>query len=519
MAGSNYSFVISSNFKPFSMEEMLVPFTAYKNAYEKAEEDYTQLSDKADMFSYLSETLPPESKARKIYEGYVDELHKQGESLANGLSMANRRALTSLKRRYSGEIGRLDKADTALQEEKKRRLALSTNDPSTLYANDNLSIDDFLDRKEPNIYSVSGQKLYERGVQIGASGSSRIYSNPQVQELTKQYNNIIQTYGYSPELIAQFRNNLAAIPEFQQSIKATLKEYGAEDNLTGVNYDRAMQSVINGVVNGITYKRADNVQQNPDYVTEHQKMQLEQDKKSMENKMMMYGMVKDKDGSWKYSLEADPAYQRQQQLVRLYADKDVPEGFYIDPADPSKPKKVPKGYKADPTSITGLVKDEDANGGSTSAKEKLDNVLLGLTYSNTKNPRAALKNPEGFEVEANGKRYTYKYIGALSPQDGGYVSGAFGTDVPNRGWGFTSASNVMNKWGNFAIDDVDETEKGKVRVLAENEVMSLVSDPVFYDAYKKILPEGITKDTDIQVVEVPNEWGSPRKGYAIAVRQ
>lgn len=486
MAGSNYSFVISSNFKPFSMEEMLVPFTAYKNAYEKAEEDYTQLSDKADMFSYLSETLPPESKARKIYEGYADELHKQGESLSNGLSMANRRALTSLKRRYSGEIGRLDKADTALQEEKKRRLALSTNDPSTLYANDNLSIDDFLDRKEPNTYSVSGQKLYERGVQIGASGSSRIYSNPQVQELTKQYNNIIQTYGYSPELIAQFRNNLAAIPEFQQSVKATLKEYGAEDNLTGVNYDRAMQSVINGVVNGITYKRADNVQQNPDYVTKYQKMQLDQQKESMENNMMIHGMVKDKDGNWKYSLEADPTYQRQQQLAGSAA------------------------------SISGL--DEDANGDNASARKKLDDALLGLTYSNTKRPRAALKNPEGFEVEANGKRYTYKYVGALSPQDGKYVSGAFGTGVPNRGWGFTSASNVMNKWGNFAIDDVDGTEQGKVRVLSENEVLALAGDTAFMEAYSS-LTKDLPDTADIQVVEVPNEWGSSRKGYAIAVRQ
>lgn len=306
----NFDFVINSSFKPFSMEEMLTPFVQYRDAFEKTEAAYTDLANKADAFKYLSESLPEGSKGRQIYEGYAGELTKQAEDLAaNGLSMANRRALTSLKRRYSGEIGRLDKADTALQEERKRRLTISSNDPTTLYANDNLSIDDFLDRKEPNTYSVSGQKLYERGVQIGASGSSRIYSNPQIQQLTEMYNNIIQTQGYSPELIARFRDNLATIPEFQKSVDATLKEYGATDNLTGVNYDRARQSVINGIVNGITYKKSDNVQQNPDYLTEYQKAGIAHQADSLALQAAGAGMKKVK-GQWVWDQDIDPSFQK-----------------------------------------------------------------------------------------------------------------------------------------------------------------------------------------------------------------
>lgn len=306
----NFDFVINSSFKPFSMEEMLTPFVQYRDAFEKTEAAYIDLAEKADAFKYLSESLPEGSKGRQIYEGYAGELTKQAEDLAaNGLSMANRRALTSLKRRYSGEIGRLDKADTALQEERKRRLTISSNDPTTLYANDNLSIDDFLDRKEPNTYSVSGQKLYERGVQIGASGSSRIYSNPQIQQLTEMYNNIIQTQGYSPELIAKFRDNLATIPEFQKSVDATLKEYGATDNLTGVNYDRARQSVINGIMNGITYKKSDNVQQNPDYITEAQKKDYALKEDSMNLQAAAAGYKKEND-KWVYDPKLDPAIQK-----------------------------------------------------------------------------------------------------------------------------------------------------------------------------------------------------------------
>jgi hypothetical protein len=57
---NNYSLVIGgSNFNPYqSLQEMLVPFTAYKDAYEKSEAAFEDLSDKSNKFKYLSETLP-----------------------------------------------------------------------------------------------------------------------------------------------------------------------------------------------------------------------------------------------------------------------------------------------------------------------------------------------------------------------------------------------------------------------------------------------------------------------------
>lgn len=271
---ANYSFVIDSSFKPFSMQEMLVPFQMYKDAFEKTEDAYMDLSQKADTFKYLSETLPEDSKARQIYEGYANGLAEQAEDLAqNGLSMANRRALTSYKRRYQGEIGRLSKADEALQKEIDRRTALSANDPTTLYATDNLSIDDFLDRKKPNDYSVSGDKLYQRGVQIGASDSSRIWSNPKVQNVNKYYQDFITTNGRSPEVLRAWRNDLMSIPELNDSLNSTLKEFGVTDNLKGINLERAKESVINGIINGSTYKRNDAIQQNLGVLTAAQQEQ------------------------------------------------------------------------------------------------------------------------------------------------------------------------------------------------------------------------------------------------------
>ena len=252
----DYSFVVSPSFNPFSMQEMLVPLSAYKDAFEKSEEQYDTLSQGADKFKYLSETLPEGSKARQIYEGYANDLRAQAEDLAhNGLTMGNRRALTSLKRRYQGEMGRILQADEAMREEKKLRQSLGAQDTSLLYANDNLNIDDFLDGKNPNLYRISGNELYTRGAAAGKAASSRIFSAGDAgSTLNGYYRDYVQKLGYSPETIRKFYNDMSTIPELQMAADAILEERGVSQNLSGYNLRRARQSVINGMIDGAVYQ-------------------------------------------------------------------------------------------------------------------------------------------------------------------------------------------------------------------------------------------------------------------------
>ena len=513
---ANYSFVINSSFKPFSMQEMLVPFQMYKDAFEKTEDAYMDLSQKADTFKYLSETLPEDSKARKIYEGYANGLAEQAEDLAqNGLSMANRRALTSYKRRYQGEIGRLNKADEALQEERKRRLALSSNDSSTLYANDNISIDDFLDNNKPNLYSVSGNDLYKRGLEIGASGSSRMYGDPKVSQVTDYYQDIFNTQGITPEAIAAFRRDLSTIPEFADAVTSTLKEKGVTDNLTGSNYERAKESVINGIVNGAIYKRNDSIQRDYSVMTASEaaadKRQREQNK--LEREKFNYMKQKDqREENFFYTHDANGNRTGYNTAV-LGDGENVPNGFYRDPKD-GQLKRTPKGYKPDASSPTGLVKD-DSSGSSSSKQEQYDNKLLALNSDD-------LANNKGFDVQANGNRYHYNYIGAIAAQNGGWVSGAIGDDVPHRGWGFTSSSNVMNSWGNFSAEGADGAGKKGMRVLSTSEMQTLLANnpELSNEIGKRIKAANVDPNSaDIQIIEVPNEKGNARKGYLIAVHQ
>lgn len=247
----NYSFVIDSSFNPYSFAELIQPFAIYKDAYEKAEAQYEDIASQ-DIFKYLND-LPEGSRSKEIYDNYVTELNRQSDDLSKrGLNMSNRRALLNLKKRYKSEIGRLEAANTALQEERKMRR--SNKDTSTLYANDNLNIDEFLDGATPNLYSVSGNELYTRGAAAGKAASSRVYSaGDEGSTLNGYYRKWVERNGYSKESMDAFRANAAAIPELQQAADAILAERGVLDNLTGSNLERARQSVLNGIIDGAVY--------------------------------------------------------------------------------------------------------------------------------------------------------------------------------------------------------------------------------------------------------------------------
>ena len=295
MRHSNFSYVIDSSFTPFTMQEMLVPFTAYKDAFEQSEAAYDDLRKRSDDFKYLSETLPEGSRARQIYEGYANDLNAQAEDFArNGLNMENRSALTNLRQRYQGEIGRLNKADEAYRKELELRRALSTKDSSMLYASDNLGIDDFLDNATPNLYNISGNELYSRGAAAGKAVSSRIYnSGDGGSTLGGYYRRWVETNGISPESMAAFRANASSIPELQKAADAILAERGVTDNLTGSNLERARQSVINGIIDGAVYQESVKPVRDENVLGVSDRIQLAQQGYEWKNGELIYNADKD----------------------------------------------------------------------------------------------------------------------------------------------------------------------------------------------------------------------------------
>lgn len=313
---ANYQFVVDSTFNPFNMQEMLVPFSAYKNEFEKSEAMYEDLSDRSDKFKYLSETLPEGSKSRQIYEGYANDLRTQAEDLAhNGLTMGNRRALTSLKRRFQGEMGRVLQADEAMREEKKLRRSMLAQDSSLLYANDNLNIDDFLDGNTPNLYSISGNELYTRGAAAGKAASSRVFSaGDGGSTLGGYFRDYVQKMGYNADTIKKFREDMSTIPELKMAADAILEERGVNQNLTGYNLRRARQSVIDGMIDGAIYQENHSPQRDLGVIDAATKEQLELSAASQ-------GMEK-VNGKWQYNSAIDPSYQKALAVAQVKAGRN-----------------------------------------------------------------------------------------------------------------------------------------------------------------------------------------------------
>ena len=499
---NNYDFVIDSTFNPFSMQELLTPFLSYKENFENTEAAYTDLTDKADKFKYLSETLPEGSQARKIYESYASELNKQATDLAqNGLSMGNRRALTNLKRRYQGEIGRLVAADTAMQEERKLKRQMNAKDSSMLYANDNLAIDDFLDGNTPNLYNISGTELYTRGAAAGKSASARVYqAGDEGSTLGGYYRKWVERNGYSKESMDAFRANAAAIPELQQAADAILAERGVTENLTGNNLERARQSVLNGIIDGAVY--AESV-------------------KPVRDAGVMSASERDASArGWAANTRA----QQQMELSALQSGYKRENGkWVIDEEGLKKRAEVmgigsynPNDWEMGPD---GKPKRKARTSTAQASEQKAENSkqkeLLKLD-------KGALAHNEGFDVLFGNDRHHYNYIGAISKHGDKWYHGAIGDDNPGhnwlRGWGFGSTSNVENAWGNFSAEGSDA---GDMRVLSPDEMLRLVSSDseLLQAIQERAQAMGVDPNTaDIQLIEVPNEkGGGGQKGYLIAV--
>lgn len=274
-SSGNFGFVIDSSFQPFTLQDYLAPGLIYKEAFEKAEEAYNELSQKADVFRDLSSSLPEDSKARKIYEGYAGNLRAQAEDLAqNGLTLGNRGALSSLKRRYSGEIGRLERANEALKKAQETREALMASGKDMIYAVDNFNIDDFLDGKRPDMFAVNSDELYARGAAAGKAASSRVFSvNGEEQTLGGYYLDYVQKKGYSKEQINAFLKDPNAIPELRDIADNIIKER-IGTRLTGANLERARQSIINGIVDGAIYEELHSPQKNLGKLSAYESAQI-----------------------------------------------------------------------------------------------------------------------------------------------------------------------------------------------------------------------------------------------------
>lgn len=319
------AYVIESSYKPFSFQELATPYMLYKDAYDKQEANLEALYDKASAFSDL-EDLPEDSKARKIYDNYMNTLNAANKDFAsNGLTMSNRGMYNDIRKRYQGEIGRLAQAKTKVEDINKQRMALRMQGKGMIYSKDNIDIDDMLGKDKPNMFGISTDYLYSLGSKAGAASSSRIWSNPEIKSTANKWFLLSsQANGYSPEMLAKMRDDFMAIPEFKKQVENAMKANGVTDNLTGDKYTQAVLNYANGFIDSCTYKRNDSFQHDPSIEFNERVREFNVNKDMQEKQfnaqLQTKGFVSDDGGNtYHYDSTKDPELQKAVEVAKAKA--------------------------------------------------------------------------------------------------------------------------------------------------------------------------------------------------------
>lgn len=250
---ANY-LTVNTQFNPYTLEEMLVPYQMYGEEYRRREDLQNQYSDAADVLgAYLD--MERDKEAYAAYNAYKNALDAAATDLStNGLSAANRKSLNNLRRRYNTEITPISAAIESRQNYIKDYDALRAKDP-TLLSSINpsaVSVDAFLNGRSPERLDVYGSQIYSRMEAQAKAASQRMQYDPQFfKTMEDQYWAIKQRKGFNSYDTQRFLQDMMSIPELGTMIDSVMQSTGAYD-LPEAERNKALQYAVEGTLAGMT---------------------------------------------------------------------------------------------------------------------------------------------------------------------------------------------------------------------------------------------------------------------------
>jgi hypothetical protein len=214
----NVNVAIQNGFRPFSFDELVKPLLLYQQAYDKAEEAYSKLSEDTEAWADIA-TKENSPEAYAMYKKYSNDLSYVTDDFSKGMTAANRRALLKMKRRYSKEIKPIEQAAAAMKEANTYRETVLSKDNSAIFKVDRYdSVDSFLHGKTADNSYVSGDKILARTASKAEAIGKAMFSDPKItQILNGQKYQLMQAQGVSPEeLFLVLSRDPAAQPYLSQ---------------------------------------------------------------------------------------------------------------------------------------------------------------------------------------------------------------------------------------------------------------------------------------------------------------
>lgn len=280
---------IGSKFQPYTLAEMLVPYQAYKQEFDKREELYNTYAENAGLIgSQLDDTLDKDL-IDTIYNPYMQELNQAASELSSkGLSPENRKNLQNLRRRFGSDIAPIKVASEARAEARKNWDKLSSQD-KTLMTNANpyyQAVSSYMNGKSPETYYVSGNELYGRGKALAEAFSKTLREVPNGEELANtlggQYYRITRQYGPDSKQMQDFMNDVAdSIPELRSQVEDILSNTDiSKEGFTDADRNKARQYIIEGMKAGLSGNTEVQYLENKNFIDPYKRWQMGTSEKS-----------------------------------------------------------------------------------------------------------------------------------------------------------------------------------------------------------------------------------------------
>ena len=270
---ANYSFVINSQFKPFSYAELLAPVHASTEAHQKVEDEYSALSSQAETLRARAEQeaiANPNSQWVKRYNDYANKLEQSASDLAqHGLQPGVRQQIREAKKDYFNSV---DPAVKAIAQQQKLSDAQYAQNPALrMVYGDMPTVDQLIGDMTLKPVAYSGQDIYTQAMTSSKAASARNVVNefmkdPQFAGYIRQ----VKAAGYDAKTI----DDMLKIPELKGVVDMVKNQFGGFDGVSEKNQKKLEGEVLKGLFDGVGYNREEQLIYNQ---TEAQQRQFAHD--------------------------------------------------------------------------------------------------------------------------------------------------------------------------------------------------------------------------------------------------
>lgn len=314
---------ITSKFRPFSFDELLKPMLIYKEAYDKAEEDYNSLAAQTEQWRNIAnQTKSPEAYA--MFNKYATDLQTATENFSKGMTLQNRNQLLAMKRRYASDIKPIENAANRRKELADEQRRIDAQDPTRLWQRraSDMSLDEFIHNPSADYgKGISGATLTAQ-VAAGASALAKQFrDNPEKMRklVGGDYYEYVKQRGFSSQaVLAAIMNNPDASPVLTNLVESTMDATGVKDWGSKSTIEQAYNYARQGLWNAVGQDEA----------------QLVNNWRAQENLSNAHAMARQKAAQefQKSEREATQEFQREQTAPREIIGADGKgTGSYYDP--------------------------------------------------------------------------------------------------------------------------------------------------------------------------------------------